>query len=92
MLRNAKKWIAGAATAVALSVGVAAPSFAATLTPAPIDLTTSAQTSVNGATGLFGAATDSFNALWPVAIGLIALVFLSFWVLRRGKKAASSAK
>lgn len=51
-----------------------------------------AQTSVNGTAGLLYTGIDAFGAIFPWAMGLIALVYLSFWVLRRGKKAAINAK
>lgn len=56
------------------------------------DFTTQATDAANAGTALVDAATSSFQGMWPAAVGLVALVFLGFWVLARTKKAASGAK
>jgi hypothetical protein len=79
----------------ALSVlTVMAVGFATTVgaTVVPIDLSANTTAAVNGGAGLIGAATSSFNSVWPYILAVIATVFLAFWVLNRVKKGAAGAK
>lgn len=48
--------------------------------------------SVGSGGGLLEAARKAFSIVWPVALGLIALVWLMFWLIRRVRKAAVQSK
>lgn len=48
--------------------------------------------SVGAGGGLLEAARKAWSIVWPVALGLIALVWLMFWLIRRTKKAVVQGK
>lgn len=56
------------------------------------DFSAQATEAAGAGTALVDAATSAFQSMWPVAVGLIALVFLGFWVINRTKKAANGAR
>lgn len=48
--------------------------------------------SVGSGGGLLEAARKAWSIVWPVALGLIALVWLMFWLIRRARRAVVQGK